>query len=427
LDTLWVLIAGMLVFFMNLGFAMVESGFARAKNCVNIISKNFIVFAVATVAFLAIGWGLMYGDGNPLIGLKGLFFLGGADNSPAVGTAYQGAYSAMGWAGVPLLAKFFFQLVFAGTAATIVSGAVAERIKYLSFILFSFILVAFVYPTIGHWIWGGGWLAKLGFFDFAGSTVVHSVGAWAALAGVIVLGPRLGKYGKDGSVHVIPGHNMTSAMIGCFVLWLGWFGFNPGSTMAADPGAISRIVVTTNVAAAAGALLATAMAWIFLKKPDIGMTINGALGGLVGVTASCAYISVSSALVIGAAAGALIVGGVLLLDKFHLDDPVGAIAVHGMGGIFGTLAVGLFAQEAFMPGTTGNGLLFGGGLSLLAKQATGVVAVGATVFAVSLVVWLAIKATVGIRVTEEEEIQGLDIGEHGNRAYPDFVQTEFTI
>jgi len=426
LDTMWVLIAGMLVFFMNLGFAMVESGFARAKNCVNIISKNFIVFAVATVAFLAVGWGLMYGDGNPLIGMKGLFFLGGADNSPAIGTAYQGTYSAMGWASVPLLAKFFFQLVFAGTAATIVSGAVAERIKYLSFILFSFILVAFVYPMIGHWIWGGGWLAKLGFFDFAGSTVVHSVGAWAALAGVIVLGPRVGKYGKDGSVHVIPGHNMTSAMIGCFVLWLGWFGFNPGSTMAADPGAISRIVVTTNVAAAAGALLATAMAWIFLKKPDIGMTINGALGGLVGVTASCAYISVSSALVIGAAAGTLIVGGVLLLDKFHLDDPVGAIAVHGMGGIFGTLAVGLFAQEAFMPGTTGNGLFFGGGLSLLAKQATGVVAVGATVFAVSLAVWLAIKATVGIRVTEEEEIQGLDIGEHGNRAYPDFVQTEFT-
>jgi Amt family ammonium transporter len=426
LDTLWVLVAGMLVFFMNLGFAMVESGFARAKNCVNIISKNFVVFAVATLAFLIVGWGLMYGDGNALIGTQGLFFLGGSDNSPAVAEAYQGVYSALNWTGVPLLAKFFFQLVFAGTAATIVSGAVAERIKYISFIVFSFLLVAFVYPVIGHWIWGGGWLAQLGFWDFAGSTVVHSVGAWAALAGVLVLGPRLGKYGKDGSVHAIPGHNMTSAMIGCFVLWLGWFGFNPGSTMAADPEAISRIVVTTNVAAAAGALAATAVAWKLLGKPDIGMTINGALAGLVGITASCAYVSVGSSLVIGAIAGAIVVLGVILLDKLKIDDPVGAIAVHGMGGIFGTLAVGLFAQDVFLPGTTGDGLFFGGGAGLLVNQLTGILAVGAAVFTVSLVFWLAIKATLGVRVSEEEEIEGLDIGEHGNRAYPDFVLTETT-
>jgi len=424
LDTLWVLLAGMLVFFMNLGFAMVESGFARAKNCVNIISKNFIVFAVATLAFLVVGWGLMYGDGNSILGFKGLFFLGGADNSPATGDAYKGVYSAMSWTGVPLMAKFFFQLVFAGTAATIVSGAVAERIKYVSFIVFSFILVGFVYPIIGHWIWGGGWLAQLGFWDFAGSTVVHSVGAWAALAGVLVLGPRIGKYTKDGKVRPIPGHNMTSAMIGCFVLWLGWFGFNPGSTMAADPMAISRIVVTTNVAAAMGALVATAVAWKLLGKPDLGMTINGALAGLVGVTASCAYVSVGSSLIIGGIAGAIVVFGVLLLDKMKLDDPVGALAVHGMGGIFGTLAVGLFAQEKFMPGTTGNGLFFGGGTGLLLNQIIGVAAVGGTVFVVSLGAWLAIKATLGVRVTEEEEIEGLDIGEHGNRAYPDFVLTE---
>jgi Amt family ammonium transporter len=426
LDTMWVLITGMLVFFMNLGFAMVESGFARAKNCVNIISKNFIVFAVATLAFLLVGWGLMWGNGNAVIGFKGLFFLGGADNSPATGSAYQGVYSALSWARVPLLAKFFFQLVFAGTAATIVSGAVAERIKYISFIIFSFILVAFVYPVVGHWIWGGGWLAQLGFHDFAGSTVVHSVGAWAAFAGVLVLGPRIGKYTKDGKVHPIPGHSMTSAMIGCFVLWLGWFGFNPGSTMAADPVAISRIVVTTNIAAAVGALAATALAWGLLGKPDVGMTINGALAGLVGITASCAYVSVGSALLIGALAGALIVIGVLALDKFRIDDPVGAIAVHGMGGIFGTLAVGLFAQDKFMPGTTGNGLFFGGGVTLLFHQFIGVAAVGATVFSVTLVVWLAIKATLGVRVTEAEEIEGLDIGEHGNRAYPDFVLTETT-
>ncbi|MBF4510461.1 MAG: ammonium transporter [Aeromicrobium sp.] len=424
LDTVWVLVAGMLVFFMNLGFGLVESGFARSKNTVNIISKNFVVFAVASIAFFVVGWGLMFGDGNGLLGLKGLFMLGGADNSPAVGDAYSGVYSAISWTGVPLMAKFFFQLAFAATAATIVSGAVAERIKYGSFIVFSFLLVAFVYPVIGHWIWGGGWLAELGFWDFAGSTVVHSTGAWAALAGVLVLGPRIGKFGKDGRARAIPGHNMTSAMTGAFILWLGWFGFNPGSTMAADPGAISHIVVTTSMAAAAGALAATATAWKILGKPDLGMTINGALGGLVGITAGCAFVSVGSAIIIGAIAGVIIVLGVMLLDRLKIDDPVGALAVHGMGGIFGTLAVGLFAQEAIAPGTTGDGLLFGGGLGLLGAQALGVLAVGAAVFGVSLALWLAIKATMGVRVSEEEELEGLDIGEHGNRAYPDFVQTE---
>ncbi|MDF1541552.1 MAG: ammonium transporter [Anaerosomatales bacterium] len=426
LDTVWVLVAGMLVFLMNLGFGLVESGFTRAKNTVNIISKNFIVFAVATVAFFVIGWGLMFGDGNGIFGTQGLFMLGGADNSPAVEDAYSGVYSAISWTGVPLLAKFFFQLVFAATAATIVSGAVAERIKYMSFIVFSFVLVALVYPTVGHWIWGGGWLAELGFWDFAGSTVVHSTGAWAALAGVLVLGPRLGKFGRDGKAHAIPGHNMTSAMTGALILWFGWFGFNPGSTMAADAGAISHIVVATAFAAAAGALAATALACAILGKPDVGMTINGALGGLVGITAGCAFVGLGSSLIIGAIAGAIIVFGVLLLDRVRIDDPVGAIAVHGMGGIFGTLAVGLFAQDAIAPGTTGNGLLFGGGFGLLWNQIIGVAAVGAAVFGVSLLVWLAIKATIGVRVTEEEEMEGLDIGEHGNRAYPDFVLTETT-
>jgi Amt family ammonium transporter len=230
IDTLWVIITGALVFFMNLGFAAVESGLARQKNTVNILSKNFIVFAVSSLGFLLLGWGLMFGDGNAFIGLKGLFFAGGADNSPAIGSAYQGVYSSISWAGVPLWAKFFFQLVFCGTAATIVSGAVAERIKYISFIIFSLLLTMFIYPIVGHWIWGGGFLSSLGMLDFAGGTVVHSVGGWAALAGVMLLGPRIGKYTKDGKINPIPGHNMGLATIGAFVLWLGWFGFNPGST-----------------------------------------------------------------------------------------------------------------------------------------------------------------------------------------------------
>jgi ammonium transporter, Amt family len=419
-DTLWVLLTGMLVFFMNLGFAMVESGMCRSKNTVNILSKNFIVFAISSLAFWAMGWGLMFGDGNGFVGLSGLFFIGGADNSPMPGDLYQGVYSALSWATVPLLAKFFFQLVFAGTAATIVSGAVAERIKYVSFIVFSFFLVGFIYPIVGHWIWGGGWLAKLGMWDFAGSTVVHSVGGWAALAGVIVLGPRIGKY-KDGKVHAIPGHNMTSATIGAIVLWLGWFGFNPGSTMAVAVNDISRIVITTNTAGAVGLLVATGIAWLVLGKPDLGMSINGLLAGLVGVTASCAFVSVGSSAIIGAISGALVVFAVLFFDKMKIDDPVGATAVHLANGVFGTLAVGLFAQDSIMPNTTGNGLLFGGGTKLLMAQLTGIVAVGAFTFVLSYILWIAVKATMGLRVSEQEEIEGLDLFEHGHSAYPDFA------
>lgn len=418
-DTLWVLITGMLVFFMNLGFALVESGFAQSKNTVNILSKNFIVFAVSSLAFWVIGWGLMFGNGSGFVGLEGLFGIGGADNSPASGDAYSGVYSAMSWATIPLLAKFFFQLVFAGTAATIVSGAVAERIKYISFIVFSFVLVAIMYPITGHWIWGGGWLAGMGFWDFAGSTVVHSVGGWAALAGVIVLGPRLGKF-KDGKINPIPGHNMTSAVTGAIVLWLGWFGFNPGSTMAADPEAISRIIITTNSAGIAGILTSTAVAWIVLGKPDLSMTINGLLAGLVAVTAPCAFISVESSLIIGAIAGIIVVFAVIAFDKMKLDDPVGALAVHLVNGIFGTICVGLFAQDKFITNTTGNGLFFGGGTTLLVAQLTGIAAVGAFTFVISYIVWYLIKVTLGIRVSEKEEYEGLDVGEHGMEAYPDF-------
>ncbi len=422
-DTIWTLVTAMLVFFMNLGFAMVESGFCRSKNTVNILSKNFIVFAISSIAFWVLGWGLMFGNGTGFIGTEGLFFVGGPDNSPMTGDAYQGAYSAIAWTTIPLLAKFFFQLVFAGTAATIVSGAVAERIKYISFIVFSFFLVGVIYPIVGHWIWGAGWLAASGMWDFAGSTVVHSVGGWAALAGVVVLGPRIGKYGANGKVNAIPGHSMTSATIGAIVLWLGWFGFNPGSTMAAAVGDMARIVVTTNTAAAAGLLAATATAWIIMGKPDLGMSINGLLAGLVGITAPCAFVSVGSSFWIGAIAGVLVVFAVLMFDKLKIDDPVGALAVHLVCGVWGTFSVGLFAQDQFIPKTTGDGLFFGGGTNLLMSQITGIVAVGAFTFILSYVIWMGIKMTLGVRVSEAEEMEGLDIGEHGQSAYPDFSVT----
>lgn len=420
-DTAWVLFTAFLVFFMNLGFAMVESGLCRAKNSVNILAKNFIVFAIASLSFWFIGWGLMFGNGNPFIGLQGIFFAGGADNSPAMGDAYQGAYKALNWTGVPMWAKFFFQLVFAGTAATIVSGAVAERIKFKSFIIFSFILVAVMYPITGHWIWGGGWLQTLGMFDFAGSTVVHSVGGWAALAGVILLGPRFGKYRADGSVNPILGHNMSLVTLGGLVLWFGWFGFNPGSTMSVGDGsAIAHVAVTTNTAAATAILSSTIVSWIIQKKPDLSMIINGALAGLVAITAPCAFVSVKSAAIIGLIAGILVVLAVIMFDKLKLDDPVGALSVHLVNGVFGTLAVGLFAQDKITGTATGNGLFLGGGVKLLAAQAAGALAVGAFTFTVAFTAWFIIKLVMGIKVSREEEIQGLDLGEHGMKGYPDF-------
>lgn len=420
LDTLWVLLAAMLVFFMNLGFATLESGLARSKNAVNILSKNFIVFAVSSLGFLVLGWGLMFGDGNGFIGLKGLFMASGADNSPAVGEAYQGVYSAISWAGVPFWAKFFFQLVFCGTAATIVSGAVAERIKYLSFIVFSLLLTMLIYPVVGHWIWGGGFLAKLGFLDFAGGSVVHALGGWAALVGIIILGPRVGKYTKDGKINPIPGHNMSLATIGAFVLWLGWFGFNPGSTMAADPEAIAHILMTTNIAGILGILTATAVSWIVIGKPDLSMSINGLLAGLVAITPACAFVSVNSSLLIGAIAGILAVLAVLFFDRLKLDDPVGVLAVHLVNGIFGTLSIGLFAQNGMIGISTPNGLFYGGGLGLLGTQTIGVVSVAVFVIISSALAWLLIKKTLGIRVSLNEELEGLDIGEHGSLAYPEF-------
>jgi ammonium transporter, Amt family len=430
-DTVWTLITGMLVFFMNLGFAMVESGLCRAKNCVNILAKNFIVFACASIAFLFIGWGLMFGNGNGWVGMEGIWMVGGADKSPLTGDAYTGAYKAIAWAGIPLWSKFFFQLVFCGTAATIVSGAVAERIKFQSFIVFSFILCGVIYPLVGHQIWGGGLASAKGALDFAGSSVVHSVGGWGALAGVLILGPRLGKYTADGKVCPIPGHNMTSVTLGGLVLWFGWFGFNPGSTMAVDAASIGHIAVTTNTAAAAATLSAAVTAWMLLGKPDLSMIINGTLAGLVAITAPCAFVSVGSSFFIGLIAGVVVVFAVLMFDKLKLDDPVGALSVHLVNGVFGTVCVGLFAQQtgtgehqfAFMPpaAIAKTGLFFGGGTEQLVSQ---LIAVGLTAlitFPLSLAAWYGLKLTMGIRVSEREEIEGLDLGEHNQEAYPGFT------
>lgn len=412
LDTLWVLVTAMLVFFMNAGFAMLETGLCRAKNAVNILAKNTIVFAVSSIAFWLVGFALMFGNGTDYIGLSG-WGLVGADNSPATGDAYQGVFGALNWTGVPLTAKFFFQLVFAGTAATIVSGAVAERIKFSSFMIFSFILVAVIYPLGGHWAWGGGWLSKLGFADFAGSTVVHSIGGWAALMGVILLGPRTGKYLADGSIRPILGHNLGFATLGTFILWLGWFGFNPGSTMAADPVAIASIALNTNMAAAAGAIAATLVTWFTLGKPDLSMILNGALAGLVAITAGCNAVGIGSSVAIGTIAGIFVVYSVLFFDRIKVDDPVGALSVHLVNGVWGTLAVGLFASD--------GGLFFGGGISRVLTQLAGIAAIGAATAAVSFVAWYALKAALGIRVSASEEHKGLDVGEHGMEAYPEFT------
>lgn len=400
---------------MNLGFATVEAGFARSKNTVNILSKNFIVFAVSSLGFMLLGWGLMFGSDNPIVGTENLWILGGTDLS---------VYDDTLTSNVPFWGKLFFQLVFCGTAATIVSGAVAERVKYISFIIFSFVLTLLIYPIVGHWIWGGGWLADMGFQDFAGDTAVHSVGGWAALSGAMILGPRIGKYDKNGRPRAIPGHSMSLAVIGLFVLWLGWFGFNPGSTMSfQNPSDVMHILMTTNTSAIAAVLTSTVAAWVFIGKPDLGMTVNGCLAGLVGITASCAYVTVGASMLIGAIAGVLVVFAVMFFDRIKVDDPVGATSVHLVCGVFGTICVGLFAKEGVTTLSSRSGLFYGGGFGLLGVQLHGIIVVGIFVFATSSLVWYALKKTVGIRVSAEEEMAGLDIGEHGNRAYPDFAPT----
>ena len=397
IDTLWVLIATAMVMLMQAGFAMVEIGMTRSKNAVNIIMKNFVDFISGTILFWCFGYTLMFGaDGNGFIGL-GDFFLN--DNSID---------------GITAKSSLMFQTVFAATAATIVSGVIAERTKFIAYVLISVVITALIYPISGHWIWGGGWLSEMGFHDFAGSTVVHSVGAWIGLAGAILVGPRIGKYGADGKSKVIPGHNISFAALGVFILWFGWFGFNGGSQLAIsgeeNATAVSHIFLTTNLSAVGGAFIALVISWMRYKKPSLGMTMNGALGGLVAITAGCDIVSPGSALIMGMIAGLALVFAVEFIDKkLKIDDPVGAISVHGVCGALGTIMVGLFATD--------GGMFNGGGASMLATQLIGVGAVMAWALSLGFIVFFIAKKTLGVRVSREEEEKGLDITEHGEQAY----------
>lgn len=405
LDNIWIVVAAILVIFMNAGFGMLETGFCRQKNAVNILTKNLIVFALATVSFWALGFALAFGEGNGILGLTGFFLAGSDPTAQAYGTLTTPVF-------------FLFQAAFAGTAATIVSGAVAERVKFSSFIIFSVLLTAICYPITAHWVWGGGWLSEIGFLggtgfsDFAGSTVVHSVGGWAALMGAIFLGPRIGKY-QNGSVNAIPGHNMSIATLGCLILWIGWFGFNPGSELAASLN-VPQIALVTNLAAAAGGIAATFTAWALSGKPDLSMVINGILAGLVGITAGCGGIGYWGSVIVGLIAGVLVVFSVGFFDSIKIDDPVGATSVHLVCGIWGTLAVGLF------DGT--SGLFFGGGPQQLIAQIVGIIAIGLFTVVVTSILWVIIKSLIGLRVSSEEELKGLDIGEHGMEAYSGFLK-----
>jgi Amt family ammonium transporter len=403
LDTVWVLLGAFLVFFMQAGFGMVEAGFIRAKNTCNILTKNFLDFCMASLGFFLIGYGLMFGDGNSFCGTKGwcLFGLESTTN------------------GIPLFAFWLFQAAFCGAAATIVAGGMAERMKFPAYLIYSFIISAFIYPIVGHWIWAGGWLSNMGFADFAGSTVVHTVGGCAAVIGTSILKPREGKYGIDGKPNVLAGHNIPLASLGVFILWFGWFGFNAGSTLGVTDGStIGRVAINTNLAAALGGITAMAIVWKRFGKPDLSMAMNGALAGLVAITAPCAYVEPWAALLIGTIAGYLVVRGVELLDKLQIDDPVGAFPVHGICGIWGTLCVGIFGKSAL--GLENNGFIYGGNPMQLGIQIVGSVSTVVFVVFSMRIVFKLIDRTVGLRIGREEELRGLDIGEHGMEAYGGF-------
>ncbi|MEW6234899.1 MAG: ammonium transporter [Candidatus Omnitrophota bacterium] len=408
-NLMWMCIAAFLVFFMQAGFAAVECGFTRSKNSINIMMKNLLDCCIGSIVFWAIGFGLMFGTAAwGLIGTDGFGLFKYAMDGEKTN------YWTYGF--------WMFQVVFAATAATIVSGAAAERTKFVAYLIYSAMISAFIYPIFGAWAWGGlfqggGWLENLGFIDFAGSTVVHSVGGWAALAICISLGPRIGKYDHVGKPQALPGHNIPLAAMGVFILWLGWFGFNPGSTTT-QGGDLAVIAVTTHLAACAGAFGALITAWIKFGKPDAGMTLNGVLAGLVGITAPCADVSPLSSIAIGFIAGIIVVIAVIMIENIGIDDPVGAISVHGVCGVWGTLAAGLFAEEKF----SGHaGLFFGGGFHPVMVQLIGIISCFLWTFITSFVLFQILKATVGLRVSPEEELEGLDIGEHAGHAYSDFA------
>lgn len=396
INNIWVLLAAFLVMFMQPGFAIVEAGFVRTKNTANILTKNLMDFSIGSVLFWVIGYTIMYGDSlGGFIGIPSFFI-----NDNGIGDYANKA-------------DLMFQTVFAATAATIVSGAVAERTKFNAYLIFTVVITVFIYPVSGHWKWGGGWLDELGFLDFAGSTIVHSVGGWVGLAGAIMLGPRAGKYIK-GKVKALPGHNLTFAALGVFILWFGWFGFNAGSQLGAagkeNTLAISHIVLTTNLSAASGAIAALFTSWGRYKRPGLSLALNGALAGLVAITAGCDVVSPGGAMIIGTAAGIILVFSVELFDQvLKIDDPVGAISVHGVNGAFGTIAVGLFATE--------GGLFYGGGTDLLIAQIIGVLAIFAWAFGLGMILFKIIKKTLGLRVSRRIEEEGLDVYEHGENAY----------
>ncbi len=403
LDTVWVLLGAFLVFFMQAGFGMLEAGFIRAKNTCNILTKNFLDFCMASLGFFLVGYALMFGSGNGFLGTEGWCLMGLDDT----------------FAGVPLFAFWLFQAAFCGAAATIVAGGMAERMKFVAYLSYSFLISAIIYPIVGHWIWGGGWLGEMGFADFAGSTVVHTVGGFAALIGTMMLGPREGKFTPDGKAQAIAGHNIPIACLGVFILWFGWFGFNAGSTLSVGDGQlIGRVAINTNIAAALGGIAAMITVWKQVGKPDLSMAMNGALAGLVGITAPCAFVEPWAAMVIGAIAGVLVVFGVELLDKLHIDDPVGAVPVHGMCGVWGTIAVGLFGKEAL--GLANEGFVYSLNPMQLGIQIVGSVATVVFVLITMGIVFKLIDVTVGLRVNRDEELRGLDIGEHGMESYGGF-------
>ena len=397
LDTAWVLIAAMLVFFMQPGFALVEAGFTRSKNTANILMKNFVDYLIGTVLFWFIGFGLMHGVGNGFIGELHLF-----------------DFSFYPDSNVPKECTLIFQTVFCATAATIVSGAMAERTKFSMYVIFSIAVSILIYPVEGHWIWGGGWLSELGFHDFAGSTVVHSCGGFVGLAGAMLLGPRIGKYTKNGKSVAIPGHNLTYGVLGVFILWFGWFGFNPGSQLGAEgienARAISHVMCTTNMAAATAGLSALFLTWIVYGKPSLSLVCNGILAGLVGITAGCDVVSIGGSAIIGLICGAAMVGSVALLDNvLKIDDPVGAVSVHGVCGFLGTILTGMFAVD--------GGLFYGGGWKFLGIETLGVLCVIAWSFGLGFLLFWSLKKLFGIRVSPRVEEEGLDIYEHGETAY----------
>ena len=412
LNVVWTLVAAILVFLMQAGFALVETGFTRAKNAANIMMKNLMDFAVGSLAFYVLGAALMFGASKA----AGWFGWGGL-----------GMPSLMDGEGSWNWTFLFFQTMFAATAATIVSGAVAERIEFKSYLIYSALVSAVVYPISGHWMWGSlageasqGWLEALGLHDSAGSTVVHSVGGWIALAGAMMLGPRIGKYRHDGKANPIPGHSLVLGTLGVLLLWIGWFGFNPGS-YTAGIGSIGRVAMTTNLAACAGTIAALVTAWIIMKKPDLTMALNGSLAGLVAITAPCDQVTCNAAIVIGLVAGVLVVLSVFAMDRIHIDDPVGAVSVHCVNGVWGTLAVGLFAApEALGYGNTMVGLFYGGGFKYLGVQALGAGATCVWAFGTGLAIFYALKKLGILRVSEKTELKGLDVTEHGQDAYASF-------